>query len=85
MAGACGIAGEPACAVELTEIHTRGEAWWPLGIEATGRANLLSALEGTAALVFGHTLPGGVELATDNSGSYAEWLCQRPEVSCCSR
>ena len=38
-----------------------------------------------AALVFGHTHPGGVELATDNSGSYAEWLCQRPEVSCCSR
>ena len=85
VAGAGGIAGEPACAVELTEIHTRGEAWWSLGFEATGRANLLSALEGTAALVFGHILPGGVELATDDSGSYAEWLCQRAEVSCCSR
>jgi hypothetical protein len=77
VAGAGGTGGEPVCAVELTEIRTRGEAWWSLGFEAVGRANLLSALEGTAALVFGHSLPGGVELATDDSGSYAEWLCQR--------
>ena len=73
-----GVSGGPVCAVELTEIRTRGEFWWSLGFEATGRANLPRALEGTAALVFTPALPGGVELVTDNSKSYAEWLCQTP-------
>ena len=71
-----GIAGEPGCAVELTEIRTRGQVWWSLGFEATGRADLLRVLERTAGLVFAHALPGGVELGPDNSRSYAEWLCQ---------
>ena len=28
---------EPRCEVELTEVHTRGQHWWTLGFEATGR------------------------------------------------
>jgi hypothetical protein len=32
----------------------------------------------TAALVFAQALPGGVEPGTDDSRSYAQWLCQRP-------
>ena len=47
---------------------------WSLGFEATGPAGpLSSALRATAALVFAHDMPGGVELATDHSKSYAEW------------
>ena len=50
-----------------------------LGFEATGPAHLLrSALEATAALVFAHPLPGGVEPGPDESRSYVEWLGQRP-------
>ena len=73
-----GLRGEPRCEVELTEIHTRSQDWWTLGFEATGPASLLrSALEATAALVFAHALPGGVEPGPDESRSYAEWLCER--------
>jgi len=69
----------PRCAVELTEFHVRGEAWWTLGFEATGPAEALrSELEAAAALVFGQALPGGVELGMDNSRSYAQWLRRRP-------
>ena len=67
---------EPRCEVELTEVRTAGQDWWTLGFEATGPADLLrSELEATAALVFAQALPGGVEPGTDESRSYAEWLC----------
>ena len=80
MAAAPRLAGDLACAVELTEIRTGGQAWWSLGFEATGPADLLrSALQATAALIFDQALPGGVELGTDNSRSYAEWLRRRPD------
>ena len=80
MVAAPGPAGDLACAVELTEIRTGGEAWWSLGFEATGPADLLRrALQATAALVFARPLPGGVELGTDNSRSYAEWLRRRSD------
>ena len=70
---------QPRCEVELTEVRTRGQDWWTLGFEATGPADLLrSALQATAALVFAHALPGGVEPGPDESRSYAEWLCLRP-------
>ena len=77
VAGGPGPAGEPGCTVELTEVRMGGQAWWSLGFEATGPAGLLrSRLQATAVLVFAHDLPGGVELGTDNSRSYAEWLGQ---------
>ena len=70
-----GVAGEPGCKVELTEIRTHRGAWWSLGFEATGPDDLLrSELEATAALVFAHDLPDGVKLSADDSRSYAEWL-----------
>jgi hypothetical protein len=70
---------QPQCAVELTEIRARGQDWWTLGFEATGPADLLrSELQATAALVFTHALPGGMELGRDQSRSYAEWLSLRP-------
>ncbi len=70
---------EPWCEVELTEVRTPGQDWWTLGFEAIGPASLLrSELEATAALVFAHAVPGGVELGLDQSRSYAEWLGQRP-------
>jgi hypothetical protein len=78
VAGAPVLAGQPACAVELTEVGMLGEAWWSLGLEATGPAGLLrGALEATAAFVFAQTVPVGVEPCLDNSRSYAEWLGQR--------
>ena len=65
--------------LELTEFRTRGQDWWTLGFEATGPADVLhSALQATAALVFAQALPGSVEPGLDESGSYMEWLCQRP-------
>lgn len=77
---ACGHrpgAGERGCAVELTEIRTRGEAWWTLGFESVGPPGLLrSQLEATAALVFAEPLPGEVKPGLDDSRSYAEWLLQ---------
>jgi hypothetical protein len=70
--------GQPRCEVELTDVHTNGQDWWTLGFEATGPASLLrSELEATAALVFAHALPGGVEFGPDDSRSYAQWLGQR--------
>ena len=55
------------------------EAWWTLGLEATGPAGLQrSELEATAALVFAEALPNGMELDTGASRSYAEWLGQQP-------
>ena len=73
---------EPRCQVELTEIHTAGQDWWSLGFEATGPADLLrSTLEATAALVFTHTLPGGLRPGPQESRSYAEWLSQRPGLA----
>jgi hypothetical protein len=69
---------EPQCAVELTEVRTRGQDWWSLGLEATGPARLLPGqLEATAALLFAQPLPGGLEPGLDASRSYAEWLGQR--------
>jgi hypothetical protein len=71
--------GEPWCAVELTEVRTRGQDWWTLGFEATGPADLLhSELQATAALVFAQRLPAGVEPRPDYSRSYAEWLGRPP-------
>jgi hypothetical protein len=70
---------EPGCAVELTEVRARGEAWWTLGFESVGPAELLRGqLEATAALVFAETLPGEVEPGLNDSRSYAEWLLQGP-------
>jgi hypothetical protein len=63
--------------VELTEVRTRRQDWWSLGFEATGPAELVqSELEATAALVFAEALPGGLELGSDESRSYAQWLSQ---------
>ena len=79
VARAPGPGEEPQCQVELSEIRTHGQDWWTLGFEATGPADLLrSALETTAALVFAHALPGGLQPGPDDSWSYAEWLGCRP-------
>jgi MFS transporter, PHS family, inorganic phosphate transporter len=68
-------AGEPRCEVELTEIQAGGQTWWTLGFEATGPDSQLRAqLEAAAALVFAQALPGGMELDTDHSQSYLQWL-----------
>jgi hypothetical protein len=76
-----GLSQEPRCQVELTEVHTGGQQWWTLGFEATGPADLLrSTLQATAALVFAHPLPGGVEPGPDESSSYAQWLGQQPSA-----
>jgi len=80
-ARAAGTGQPPRCGVELTEVHTNGQDWWTLGFEATGPAGLLrSELEATAALVFAHPLPGGVEFGPDDCRSYAQWLTQRPDA-----
>jgi hypothetical protein len=72
-----GLAQEPGCGVELTEVSTRGQDWWSLGFEATGPSELLrSEIEATAALVFAEALPGGLEFGRDESRSYAQWLSQ---------
>ena len=72
---------EPGCAVELTEVRLRDEPWWTLGFEAAGPASVLqSHLEAAAALVFACDLPDGIELGTESSMPYVEWLCLgRPE------
>jgi hypothetical protein len=70
---------QPRCEVELTEVRTRGQDWWTLGLEATGLAHLLHGeLQATAALVFAQALPGGVQPGPDDSRSYAQWLGQQP-------
>jgi hypothetical protein len=67
--------------VELTEVLTRGHAWWTLGFESLGPPHLLrSQLEDAAALVFAETLPGQAEPGMDESRSYAEWLLQWPDA-----
>jgi hypothetical protein len=73
--GAPGLGSELQCAVELTEVRTRGQDWWTLGFEATGPADLVrSELQATAALVFAQALPGSAKPGPDESRSYAEWL-----------
>jgi hypothetical protein len=70
---------DPGCEVELTEVRVCSEAWWTLGFEVTGPPSLLrTELEATAALVFAQALPGGIELGTDDSRSYAQWLAGCP-------
>ena len=72
---------EPGCAAELTEVLSRGEAWWTLGFEWVGPPHLLrSQLEAAAALVFAETLPGEMEPGLNDSRSYAEWLLQWPDA-----
>ena len=79
VAHAAGLGDEPRCEVELTEVRTGGQDWWTLGFEATGPADLLpSELQATAALVFTHALPRGVQPGPDESSSYAQWLSLRP-------
>ena len=74
-----GLGHEPRCAVELTEVRTPGQDWWTLGFEAAGPGGRLrSALQATAALVFAQAMPGSTEPSSEESRSYAEWLCQRP-------
>jgi hypothetical protein len=64
--------------VELT-VRLHGERWWTLGFEATGPANALRReLDAAAALMFAQALPGDMELGTDDSQSYAQWLRRRP-------
>ena len=71
--------GDAGCEVELTEVRAGGRAWWTLGFEATGPAGgLRTELEAAAALVFTQALPGGVELRTDDSQSYMQWLTGAP-------
>lgn len=73
-----GLAGQPGCAVELTDVRAGGEAWWSLGFEAAGPTGLLRGqLEYTAALVFAQAMPDGIQPRTENSRSYAEWLGQQ--------
>jgi hypothetical protein len=68
--------------VELTEVRTRGGAWWTLGFEATGPANTLrSELEAAAAQVFAEPPPAGVALGLDDSMSYAHWLRGWPDAA----
>jgi hypothetical protein len=67
------------CEVELTEIRARGKAWWSLGFEVSGPADLLRGeLDDAAALVFAQPLPGGARLSTDDCSSYEDWLRRRP-------
>ena len=77
-AGDRGLGERPGCAVELTDVHAGGEAWWTLGFEATGPPDVLRGeLDAAAALVFALPLPGGLELDMGDSRSYAQWL-RRP-------
>ena len=81
-AAARGPATGPGCAVELTEIDVGAEAYWSLGFEATGPAELLrSVLQDTAALVFAQEPPGQVDLSMDCCQSYAQWLTRHPAPS----
>jgi hypothetical protein len=81
-AGVPGPGEEAGCQMELTEVRVSGQDWWTLAFEATGPASLRrTELEATAALVFAQVLPGGVELGTDDSQSYAQWLTSGPRLS----
>lgn len=80
--GVPGLGGGARCAVELTEVDARGEAWWTLAFEATGPSGALrSELDAAAALVFAQALPGGLELGMGDSMSYAQWLRRRPATA----
>ena len=75
-----GRATEPACAAELTEIHFGDQAWWSLGLEATGPAGRLHrALHSTAAQLFAQPLPGDVELDMSDCHSFAHRLSWHQE------
>jgi hypothetical protein len=70
------------CAVELTDIHAAGEAWWTLGFEATGpHHGLRGEVDAAAALVFAMAPPGGLELGVGDSKSYAAWLRRQSWVT----
>ncbi len=74
------LASDASCAVELTEIRMGSRDWWSLGLEATGPGwSLRPAVETAAALMFARALPDGLELGTDNSVSYMEWLASQPD------
>ena len=69
--------GAGGCVAELTQACVRGEAWWSLGLEATGPAGLLrDALDHAAGLLFTQPLPAGIELSLDRSRSYMDWLTE---------
>lgn len=71
---------EPACAVELTEIDAGGQAFWSLGFEATGPADLRrGVLQDSAAVMFAQAPPGRVGLGMSCSQSYAQWLSRHRE------
>jgi hypothetical protein len=81
VATALGSVGEAGCAVELTEIRSGVQAWWSLGFEATGPADLLrSGLQDAAVQVFAQAMPGDVELGMSDCQSYAQWLCRHPRI-----
>jgi hypothetical protein len=76
-----GSVSEAACAVELTEIHSGVHAWWSLGFEATGPADLLhSGLQNAAVQIFAQAMPGDVELGMSDCQSYAQWLRRHPRI-----
>ena len=80
-AGDRGLGEGPGCAVELTDVHAGGEAWWTLGFEATGPPDALRGeLDAAAALVFALAVPGGLELGMGDSMSYAQWLRRQSRV-----
>jgi len=80
-AGGRGSGARPGCAVELTDVHAAGQAWWTLGFEATGPPDVLRGeLEAAAALVLALVPPGGLELGVGDSRSYAAWLRRQPRV-----
>jgi hypothetical protein len=68
--------GAGGCAAELTQACVSGEAWWSLGLEATGSESLGAALDHAAAALFAQPLPGGIELGLDRSRSYLDWLTE---------
>lgn len=75
-----GLAAEPGCAVELTEIRAVGQAWWSLGFEAAGPDGLLrGALQATAGQIFARALPDEVDLGMSDCQSYAQWLGRHRE------
>lgn len=81
-ASAVDIDQRARCAVELTDITMDGEAWWTLGLEASGPLQeRRGVLEAAAASVFAEPLPGGAELRLEDSRPYAAWLRQRRETT----
>ena len=63
------------CAVELSDVTTSGRRWWTLGLESTGPESALGHfLSTTAETLFSVSLPAGLDLTQDESGSYNRWL-----------